>query len=983
MAYSKTKNAEAAQKFLHQGKTAQAIAEYQNILKHEPKDQVTLMTVGDLYVRQGETFQALEYFERLAQIFLSDGFVTKAIAIYKKIAKLAPEENRPVERLAELYIQQGVLSEARPIYLQLAEMHQRAGRYPQAAALLRKLLDAEPENLRVLTQLAELLQASGQTAEASVVNRAAAEQLHRRGDNAEAIKYVDRALEANPGDESTTMLKAVALSASGKRAEAVELLKSLPQLDAGGKASDQLLDLYLEAGEREAACDLVAKIFARNAKHFAPAHRVATALLEAGEADRALLLIDVIREAMTDAGEHEALSQSLQRAAERLPKRIEPREWLVELYGRTSDSFRMADALADLAAVCETAGQHDRARQVYEQLLDRDPENESARRKHEQAKAAQLSRTAGTGRVPAAAGPGGVSDKASDSGTGNMAGNATVSNAASNTRSGVAPPSHDSGTANAQAQPPAENKFDEPPLDEQTQQFVTQSLTDVDLFSSYGLTQKAIDLLEVVLQRAPRHTASIERLLDLYLGAGNERRTAELASQLQEIYTQRNDPASADRFAELRRRYERAAGMNSEQATPVSQAAPPEFSVPVVEAEPIPEPESFADVASPADTGTVEMIDNFSTVEPGVHEVDLSEEWAALAGFLSDEAPPKAQENVPEIAATPEAAERADQPSETSGSIPEPELPHQQEPAPQPASELSPVPEPVQAFAVAMPAEIAPAPEEAAVPELGLPEMTLLELPHIPEEIPHTNSPEFSLELEPVPETNGSGAPAMDADSFLSSLSSELDDAVLPAWVAAERAPQTVHESSQELAAVSAAAEAPQTISAQAPSVEGAASAPSSWSTQSSGPLGDVFDQFKADMGETAAEDEDLETHYNLGIAYREMGLLEEAISEFQKVAKANSQGHAFRYSMQCCTLLGLAFMDKGQAGIAAMWYERALDTPGLDQESILALRYDLGVAQQLAGEMAAARKSFSQVYGMNIDYRDVAERLGALGKGS
>jgi tetratricopeptide (TPR) repeat protein len=144
-----------------------------------------------------------------------------------------------------------------------------------------------------------------------------------------------------------------------------------------------------------------------------------------------------------------------------------------------------------------------------------------------------------------------------------------------------------------------------------------------------------------------------------------------------------------------------------------------------------------------------------------------------------------------------------------------------------------------------------------------------------------------------------------------------------------------------------------------------------------------VFDQFKADMGEGPKEDEDLETHYNLGIAYREMGLLEEAISEFQKVAKANQQGQPFRYSMQCCTLLGLAFMDKSQPGIAAMWYERALETPGLDQESILALRYDLGVAQELAGEMSAARKSFSQVYGMNIDYRDVAERLGALGKGS
>src|SRR5205823_12044711 len=147
------------------------------------------------------------------------------------------------------------------------------------------------------------------------------------------------------------------------------------------------------------------------------------------------------------------------------------------------------------------------------------------------------------------------------------------------------------------------------------------------------------------------------------------------------------------------------------------------------------------------------------------------------------------------------------------------------------------------------------------------------------------------------------------------------------------------------------------------------------------GPLPEVFDEFRAELGEMGAEDEDLETHYNLGIAFREMGLLEEAISEFQKVAKASDSGRAFRYTMQCCTLLGLAFMEKGQPGIAAIWYERALKTPGNDPESTLALRYDLCLAQDSAGEHGAALKSFSQVYAMNIDYRDVAERIAALQK--
>ena len=144
MAYSKSKYVEAAQKLLNQGKVPQAIAEYQQILKYEPKDQVTLMTIGELYIRQGETFQAIDYFERLAQIFVGDGFLTKAIAVYKRIAKLAPEEIRPLEKLADLYVQQGVMSEARPLFLQLAEIHLKGNRQPEAIALLKKLLLAEP-----------------------------------------------------------------------------------------------------------------------------------------------------------------------------------------------------------------------------------------------------------------------------------------------------------------------------------------------------------------------------------------------------------------------------------------------------------------------------------------------------------------------------------------------------------------------------------------------------------------------------------------------------------------------------------------------------------------------------------------------------------------------------------------------------------------------------------------------------------------------
>ncbi len=441
MAYNKTKYVDAALKYLHQGKLAQAIGEYQQILKHEPKDQVTLMTVGDLFVRQGDTFQALEYFERLAQIYLADGFVTKAIAIYKKIAKLAPEESRPVEKLAELYVQQGVLSEARPIYLQLAEMHQRANRPTQAAALLRKLLDAEPDNLRAQTRLAELSLAGGLRAEAATAFCGAARQLLARGDHAEAIKHVNRALEIEPGSAAATALKVRIHAASGQQKEAIALLEATPDLEEGGETAGLLLDLYLETAETQKAADLASKIFARNPKHFAPAAHVTTAFLDAGDADHALVLMDLIREAMTDAGEHESLSQSLTRMAEKWPARIEPLEWLVELFGRTSDSFRLPDALANLGKAHETAGNYEQALRAYEQLLDRDPENESARRQCE--------------RLRAHLGLAGAAPQAQQ-----------IAPFAQPEPKSTTPP------------PP------EAPADEESQRFLAQALTDVDLFSS-------------------------------------------------------------------------------------------------------------------------------------------------------------------------------------------------------------------------------------------------------------------------------------------------------------------------------------------------------------------------------------------------------------------------------------------------------------------------------------------------------------------
>ena len=172
----------------------------------------------------------------------------------------------------------------------------------------------------------------------------------------------------------------------------------------------------------------------------------------------------------------------------------------------------------------------------------------------------------------------------------------------------------------------------------------------------------------------------------------------------------------------------------------------------------------------------------------------------------------------------------------------------------------------------------------------------------------------------------------------------------------------------------------PSHVSPLVPSTPAAAAKSSPFGEDAGVDLAEMFGELKHDLeaGGTAIE-EDPETHYNLGIAFREMGLLDEAIGELQKTFQAVERGHPFPQAMQTYTWLAQCFLDKGVPEAAIRWYEKALSAPGVDEETRTALHYELGAACETAGDKPSALKHFMEVYGRNIDYRDVAERIKPL----
>ncbi|HSM13412.1 MAG TPA: hypothetical protein VLA66_05035, partial [Thermoanaerobaculia bacterium] len=137
--------------------------------------------------------------------------------------------------------------------------------------------------------------------------------------------------------------------------------------------------------------------------------------------------------------------------------------------------------------------------------------------------------------------------------------------------------------------------------------------------------------------------------------------------------------------------------------------------------------------------------------------------------------------------------------------------------------------------------------------------------------------------------------------------------------------------------------------------------------------LEEIVEGFKKGVAENLSQ-EDFDTHFNLGIAYREMGLLDEAIGEFQLAAKDAT------YLVDCCSLLGGCFLEKGLPELAIKWYRRGLEVPDLPEEATLGLLYDLGNLYVATGETERAQKTFVEIYGINSNYRDVVARLEELG---
>jgi tetratricopeptide (TPR) repeat protein len=865
--FNKAKVLNAAEKNVQQGKLQNAISEYEKVIKEDPKDLTVLNTIGDLYARLGQTDRATAYFRKVGDAYAADGFIVKSIAMYKKLTKLAPNSVEGLQKLADLYTQQGLYNDARQQYVALADHRMKANDLDGAARVFQKMLELDPENAAMQSKLADLYLRMGKKGDAKEIYFRAAESLYQRAAMDAADEALGRILSIDPVNSRALLKRSLIAVDSGDGAGAIRHLERIPRIDSNPDALGILLRAHLQVKDLVKG-ETVARNLVAQYKDFSGIQALAETLMATGSYRESLAIYREFSGQLS-LGNTESLQHGLEAALYKVREDAALLEIVRELYRKLGDQSHISECTELLAHALVQAGDLKRARDLYRELADSEPENTMHEQQYRQV-LAKLGEDAAVRPLTAAEG----------------------------SQAFMVDELEISAPAITQDYP------------DEIADAVKSALTDSELLDSYNMPAKALAPLEKVLPQAPLDFRLNQRLASLYAAANRFGDAAQCCETLESVYLQSGHPDQAKQYGKMAAKYHERAGA----AAPAIEVQPPSYPV---EAEPVP----AAPPAAPAP------------------EIDISEEWethatapavaapVAAPGALLDEihfyisqgmwnearaACARCQTIAP---GDPELAELQSQ--VTAASAPLIEI---QGPA---DFGIEPPPQIEQPPAVEIPPEVA-APEEVAPVKADV-------LSEFVSDLEQSLGADFAV---------GGTAP-----------------------VSAQPAPQP--SAPPRLAPEPAMEAVPSKLTEKA-------------HEEASTVLSDMFAEFKEDAEAGASEVEDPDTHYNLGVAFREMGLMDEAIGELQKVCHAIDKGIPFSQVMQAYTWLAQCLVDKGVPAASYRWYEKALKI-STDEQQRLSLHYDLANAYEAAGDRPSALQHFMEVYGSNIDYRDVAERIKAL----
>jgi tetratricopeptide (TPR) repeat protein len=838
----------------------------------------------------------------------------KALKIYEKILAEDPKDVRVLLKIGELQQKKNDAPAAAETLHKVGQAYTDQGFFLKAVAVYKQIVKLAPGDVRVNERLAALYQQLGIVSDAMQQLQAVAQAADAAGDEKRLLEVLGRMVELDPENPAAAMRLGELHAKAGATAQALEHFRRAADVLRRGNRGDD----WIRAAERVAALDPSAHALTRE---------LANAYLGRGDTKRALAKLQLCFKADPNDVETLALLATAFRDL-----------------GQTSKTISVYKELARLEA---ERGRAAEARAAWRRVAELAPEDPDA----VEALGAEAAQHAAANPAPAP----------------------------------VAVPQ-------AQAAAPAAPAARGPAVARPPPEAIPKLLQEMEVFAKYGLVKKALEHLEKVFAADPRHVEALERARDLQASSGNAALAADYGARAVEAAHEQGDARRAEeglaRLRQLAPGDARLAALDAKLHGGGDDV--------VFEAAPAADDDDGAaeelelELAPDEDTALEEVeIDAAEAMELDAEDVDLDAgEEVSIEPGAPAPLPPAASRPAP---ARDDEMSFADVDAELRGA------------APPPPSAFRAPPEP--------PAE----PDAALV--VGVDDAQLLdELP--PPDDAEAAAAEAALDLEGAPLVPGasepvgaegpihgamlagpgaSADPGLEAAPDLSPELAEIDFFVQQGLEAEARealaglvALHPGHPALLERQRALAAPRPPPRPPAIAEEEEGTFDLareladelegfdePAPEAAEGAYPVANVLDAYRGGI-QTHVAVEDGATHFDLGIAYKEMGLLDDAIHEFEVARESQPPKPA----VDCFTMIGLCRFEKEDLPGAVEAFRRALAAGDAQPEAARALHYELGRAHEALGDAEGALWYFQKVVRADPRFRDARARVEALGSG-
>ncbi len=375
MSFDKAKAMRSAERFVAQGKLKNAIAEYRAVVDNDPRDIATLNMLGDLYAKNAEKREAVACYLRVADHYNAQGFAQKAIAIYNKICRIQPDSIEVSAKLAELHRSKGSLSEARSHYMTLADHYKKKGRTLEALAMFKQIALLDPNNTEVCLSLAESYLRENQREEAVEAYAEAGSRFSRLGMHEEAIDAMMKGYTVHPSDLRILEGLVREHGSLGRAAKGVSLLEEILENEPFNREVLYLLiDCCIEsqnAAQAEAAVIRLVEIEPANYPKFLELIRI---YLNVSDTNSAARILNMSSEYLLAGGQSDEFGKWISEILEREPNHLTALRLLVRYNSWLNDDSGTRLALERLNGAAAVADSVDDERYALTHLVSIRPQ---------------------------------------------------------------------------------------------------------------------------------------------------------------------------------------------------------------------------------------------------------------------------------------------------------------------------------------------------------------------------------------------------------------------------------------------------------------------------------------------------------------------------------------------------------------------------------------------------------------------------------